>query len=435
MLIWNKEMECLKRNKLEELQLSKLKKTVAKVYYHVPHYRAKMDAIGLKPQHIQTLKDLALLPFTVKDDLRANYPFGLFAEPRENIVRVHASSGTTGKPIVVGYTQNDINNWTELVARMVTQAGITNHDIAQIAFSYGLFTGGFGLHYGLEKVGAMVVPISGGNTEKQLMLMQDFGTTTLIATPSYSLHVAEVAAQMGLDMMKLKLRTGLFGGEPWTNEMRVEIEKRLCIIATDNYGLSEVIGPGVAGECTYATGMHIAEDHFIAETINPETGEVLPPGSEGELVFTSLEKEAFPVLRYRTKDLSVINQDPCACGRTSARMRKISGRADDMLIIRGVNVFPSQIESVLMTVEGIGPHYQINLYKKGYLDEIEVMVELADSSLLERYKELEVLSNTLRQKLYNVLGLNAKVRLVEPFSITRSPGKAQRVVDKRGQTV
>ena len=431
MLIWNKEMETIKRNKLEELQLHKLKSTVSNIYYHVPAYRAKMDAVGVKPQHIQALKDLGLLPFTVKNDLRDNYPFGLFAEPLSNIVRVHASSGTTGKPIVVGYTKNDLDMWSELIARVVTMAGVTNNDVAQVAFGYGLFTGGFGLHYGLEKVGALVVPISGGNTEKQLMIMQDFGTTTLIATPSYALHIAEVAEKMGIDMSKMKLRTGLFGGEPWTDEMRVEIEKRLSIIATDNYGLSEVLGPGVAGECAFAQGLHIAEDHFIVETIDPDTGEVLPPGSEGELVFTSLDKEAFPVVRYRTKDISVINQEPCVCGRTTARMKKVTGRTDDMLIIRGVNVFPSQIESVLMTVSGIGPAYLINVYRRDYLDELEVMVELADVSLLERYQELEALAGTLRNKIYTVLGINAKIKLVEPFSLERTPGKAKRVVDHR----
>jgi phenylacetate-CoA ligase len=313
-------------------------------------------------------------------------------------------------------------------------AGVGKNDVAQVAFTYGLFTGGFGLHYGLEKAGAMVVPISGGNTEKQLMLMRDFGSTALIATPSYALHLAETARSVGINMREMKLRVGLFGGEPWTNEMRQEIEKRLSILATDNYGLSELIGPGVSGECPWAVGLHIAEDHFIAETIDRESGEVLPPGERGELVFTSLEKEAFPVIRYRTRDISVINRERCVCGRTTARMEKVTGRSDDMLIIRGVNVFPSQIESVVMTVGGIGPHYQININRKGYLDELEVLVELADTSLLEHYKELEQLSRTLKEKLFNVLSLHAKVRLVEPMTLERTAGKAKRVFDNRDKS-
>ncbi|MEG1501468.1 MAG: phenylacetate--CoA ligase, partial [Clostridiales bacterium] len=380
---------------------------------------------------IRTLQDLALLPFTIKNDLRDHYPFGLFAVPKKDIVRLHASSGTTGKPIVVGYTRNDLNIWTDLVARMITQAGVTEEDTAQIAFGYGLFTGGFGLHYGMERVGASVIPISGGNTEKQLMLMKDFGTTALVSTPSYALYLAEKAADMGIDMADLSLKIGLFGGEPWTEEMRAQLSKRLHIRATDNYGLSEVMGPGVAGECFYGDGLHLAEDHFIVETIDPDTMEVLPPGSEGELVFTSLSKEAFPIIRYRTKDISVINQEPCRCGRTTARMRKVTGRTDDMMIIRGVNVFPSQIESVLLKVEGIGPQYQIHVYRRNHLDELEIMVELNDGGLLERYRELEDLSKSIKNKLYNVLSIHCRVRLVEPFTFERTAGKAKRVFDHR----
>lgn len=432
-MIWDKEHECMSRSQLEQIQLERLKTTVNRVYNKVPHYRKKFDELGIKPEDIKSLKDLARLPFTTKNDLRDNYPFGLFTVPQKELVRVHASSGTTGKPVVVGYTKNDMETWTNLVARMVSMAGVTHHDVAQVAFGYGLFTGGFGLHYGLERAGAMVVPASGGNTEKQLMLMQDFGTTVIISTPSYALYIAEVAEKMGIDMSKMKLRLGLFGGEPWTNEMRTEIERRLSILATDNYGLSEVMGPGVAGECEWGVGQHIAEDHFIVETIDPETGEVLEPGQEGEIVYTSLTKEAFPVIRFRTKDISVINQDKCVCGRTTSRMRKVTGRTDDMLIIRGVNVFPSQIESVLMEIDGIGPHYQINVFKKGYLDELEVMVELSDGSLLERYKELEKLEGALRHKLHNVLSINAKIRLVEPQTIERTSGKAKRVFDYRNQ--
>jgi len=432
-VIWDKEHECMSRSQLEELQLERLKWTVNRVYNNVPHYRKKFDEMGVKPEDIKTLKDVARLPFTTKVDLRDNYPFGLFTVPKKDLVRVHASSGTTGKPVVVGYTANDMETWTGLVARVASLASVTNHDVAQVAFSYGLFTGGFGLHYGLERVGAMVVPISGGNTEKQLMLMQDFGTTVLISTPSYSLYLAEVAEKMGIDMSKMKLRVGLFGGEPWTNEMRREIERRLSILATDNYGLSEVMGPGVAGECEWGVGHHISEDHFLVETIDPETGEVLEPGQKGEMVFTSLTKEAFPVIRFRTKDISVINQERCVCGRTTARMEKVTGRTDDMLIIRGVNVFPSQIESVLMDIDGIGPHYQINVYRKGYLDELEVMVEVADGKLLESYRELEVLERTIFEQMHKVLTINVKVKLVEPLTIERSPGKAKRVVDMRNK--
>lgn len=430
-MIWDKEHECMTESDKRQLQLDRLKWTVKWVYDKVPHYRQKFDERRITPEKIKSLADLKYLPFTTKHDLRDNYPFGLFAVPKNEIVRVHASSGTTGKPVVVGYTKNDMETWTGLVARMVSLAGVTEGDVAQIAFSYGLFTGGFGLHYGLERAGAMVVPASGGNTEKQIMLMQDFGTTVVICTPTYALHIAEVAEKMGYDMAKSTLRLGLFGGEPWSNEMRREIERRLHILATDNYGLSEVMGPGVAGECEYGVGHHIADDHFIVETIDPDTGEVLEPGSEGELVFTSLTKEAFPVIRFRTKDISQLYYDKCHCGRTTPRMRKVTGRTDDMLIIRGVNVFPSQIESVLMTIEGIGPQYQIIVRRKGFLDELEVLVELLDGSLLDSYKELEILESKIRGKLHSVLSINAKVRLVEPLTLERTAGKAKRVIDMR----
>ncbi|KLU65488.1 phenylacetate-coenzyme A ligase [Desulfosporosinus acididurans] len=421
----------MSRHQLKELQLERLKWTVNRVYNNVPHYRAKFDELGIKPEAIKALDDLKYLPFTTKIDLRDNYPFGLFAVPRKDIIRVHASSGTTGRPVVVGYTANDLKIWTDLTARMVTLAGVTSDDVAQIAFNYGLFTGGFGLHYGLERAGALVVPASGGNTERQLMLMQDFGTTVLISTPSYSLYIAEVAEKMGIDISSLKLRIGLFGGEPWTEEMRREIETRLHISASDNYGLSEVMGPGVAGECEFKCGHHIAEDHFIVETINPETGEVLEPGEEGELVFTSLTKEAFPVIRFRTKDISRVSQEPCQCGRSTARMRKVVGRTDDMLIIRGVNVFPSQIESVLMAIEGISPHYIINVYKHNFLDELEVVVELTREDLLEPYSKLEDFSAYIRQKLHGVLSINVRLKVVQPGTLERSAGKAKRVFDYR----
>ena len=432
-MIWNIQQECMSRGRLEEIQLERLKSTVNRVYNKVPHYRTKFENIGITPETIKSLDDLKNLPFTTKEDLRINYPFGLFAVPQKEVVRVHASSGTTGRPVVVGYTADDLNTWTDLTARMVTLAGVTSEDVAQIAFNYGLFTGGFGLHYGLERAGALVVPVSGGNTERQLMLMQDFGTTVLISTPSYALYIAEVAEKMGIDISSLKLKIGLFGGEPWTEEMRKEIESKFNIMAMDNYGLSEVMGPGVAGECSCKCGHHIAEDHFIVETIDPETGEVLEPGQKGELVFTSLTKEAFPVIRFRTKDISRINQEPCECGRTTARMQKIVGRTGDMLIIRGVNVFPSQIESILMTIDGISPYYVINVHRRNFLDELEVLVELNREDLLEPYSRLEDFTAFIRQKLYNVLSINVRLKIVQPGTLERSAGKAKRVFDFRNQ--
>ena len=430
-MIWNPKAECMSREEIEALQLVRLKETVQQVYEKNAHYRAKMEAIGLKPQDIQSLKDLAKMPFTVKDDLRQTYPWGMLAVDKSEVVRLHGSSGTTGKPIFVAYTKKDLDTWSELLARIISAAGVGKEDTAQVAFNYGLFTGGFGLHYGLEKVGAAVVPMSGGNTQKQLMLMQDLGTTALIATPSYALHIAEVAEQMGIDMMKMPLKIGLFGGEPWSDEMRREIEKRLCILATDNYGLSEVMGPGVSGECYLANGLHIAEDHFIVETINPETGEVLEPGQQGELVFTSLTKEAFPIIRYRTRDISVIHQEPCPCGRTNARMERIIGRSDDMLVIRGVNVFPSQIEAVILGFAELGPQYQLHVYREGYLDTLEVKVELLDTTLLTSYGELEKLTKKIKNKIHSILGLHCEVKLMEPASFERSAGKAKRVFDHR----
>ncbi len=431
-MIWDETHECMSRDRLEELQLKRLKETVKRVYERVPFYRKRFDAVGLRPGDVNLLEDIRALPFTTKDDLRENYPFNLFAVPMDQVVRVHASSGTTGKPVVVGYTARDIDTWTDLTARMVTLAGVTARDVAQVAFGYGLFTGGFGLHYGLERAGATVVPASGGNSEKQIMLMRDFGTTALISTPTYALYLAEVARGMGIDPRNdLHVRIGLFGGEPWTEEMRREIEERWGMKATDNYGLSEVLGPGVAGECEFTAGHHIAEDHFLVEVIDPDTGENVSFGQEGELVFTSLTKEAFPVLRFRTKDISVVTAEPCRCGRTTARMRKVTGRTDDMLIIRGVNVFPSQIESVLMEIEGVSPHYRINVTRRGYLDELEILVEVTEEKFSGRFRELEILENKITQKLYSVLSINAKVRLVEPRTLERTSGKAKRVYDYR----
>ncbi|WAM34798.1 phenylacetate--CoA ligase family protein [Caldicellulosiruptor morganii] len=432
-MIWS-EYEKLNRKQFEELQLERLKRTVERVYENVPFYRKKFDEIGVKPHHIKTLKDIQLLPFTTKDDLRENYPYGLFTVPLTKIVRVHASSGTTGKPTVVGYTKHDMEVWTEVVARIVTASGVREHDIAQIAFGYGLFTGAFGLHQGLERVGATVIPISSGNTEKQLMVMQDFGATVLVCTPSYALYMDEVANELNIDRSKLKLRLGLFGAESSTVEMRREIEKKWGLFATENYGLSEIIGPGVSGECEYREGLHINEDHFYPEIINPQTGEVLPEGETGELVLTTLTKEGMPLIRYRTRDITSLIYEPCKCGRTNVRMTSVKGRTDDMLIIRGVNVFPSQIESVLMGIEGIGPHYQLVVTKKGYLDDLEVHVELVDGRLLERYAELEKLENKIKHRIYTVLGLNVKVKLVEPKTLERTTGKAKRVLDLRNQS-
>ncbi|KKM09990.1 phenylacetate--CoA ligase [Clostridiales bacterium PH28_bin88] len=430
-MIWDERHECMHREDLEALQAARLRETVRRVYEHVPYYRQTLDGAGVKPEDIQSIDDLRRLPFTVKDDLRQNYPYGLFAVPIKEVVRVHASSGTTGKPTVVGYTKNDIDTWAELIARIVTLAGVTPEDVAQVCFGYGLFTGAFGLHYGLERVGATVVPASGGNSEKQIMLMQDFGTTALIGTPSYAMYLAEVAEQVGVNPAKLPVRVGLFGGEGHTEEMRRELERRWDFLATDNYGLSEVIGPGVSGECQFQDGMHINEDHFIAEIVDPATGEPLPYGEYGELVLTSLTKEALPVIRYRTKDITRLNPEPCRCGRTTARMSKPTGRTDDMLVIRGVNVFPSQIESVLVEIDGVAPHYQLIVSRKGFLDELEVQVEMAEAWFTDRFKELEHLERRIKHKLQSVLSISAKVSLVEPRTLARSEGKAKRVIDLR----
>ena len=431
-MIWNKKAECLTRNEMEKIQLERLKDVVKRAYDDVPYYKKKFDKIGLKPKDIETLKDIEKIPYTTKEDLRKNYPYDLFARPLKKIVRIHASSGTTGKPVVVGYTKKDMDNWTECVARMIVAAGGREEDVAQVAFGYGLFTGGFGLHYGLEKIGITVVPASSGNSERQLMLMKDFGSTIIVSTPSYALYLSELAEEMGIQD-KIKLRLGLFGGEGHTVEMREELEDRLGIVATENYGLSEIVGPGVSGECEYQQGMHINEDHFYPEIINSKTKETKEIGERGELVLTTLTKEGIPMLRYRTKDITSLNTEPCECGRTNIRMAKIAGRTDDMLIIKGVNVFPSQIESVLVGMEHIGPHYQIVVRKKGYMDDIEVRVELIDGKMLERFSELEKLENNIKHKLRTVLQIDAKVKLVEPKTIERTTGKSKRVIDLRDE--
>jgi phenylacetate-CoA ligase len=423
------------RSALERLQLERLKTTVSRCYDHIPFYRKKMDELGVKPSDIRTLSDVRKLPFTVKDDMRANYPYGLFAVPMREVVRIHSSSGTTGKPTVVGYTRNDLEVWAEVCARFICAAGVTADDVAQVTFGYGLFTGGFGLHYGLEKVGASVIPAAAGNTERHLMLMQDFGSTVLVGTPSYALHLGEAVAEAGI-RDKIKLRFGLFGGEPWTEQMRAEIQAKLGLSATDNYGLSEIIGPGVAGECeAFKDGMHISEDHFLVEVIDPETLEPLDYGEEGELVITTLTKEACPVLRYRTRDITRLNPEPCGCGRTTVRMEKVRGRTDDMLIIRGVNVFPSQIESVLLEIEGTEPHYMLVLYKEGALDVLEVWVEVSERIFSDEMKQLRQLEEKIKARLQSVLGLSVRLKLVEPRTIARSEGKAKRIMDMRSQSV
>jgi phenylacetate-CoA ligase len=429
--IWDQANECLDRQELAVLQLERLRSTVQRVFERVPCYQDKFSLLGLQAGDISSLSDLAKLPFTTKEDLRLNYPYGMFAVPLKEVVRIHSSSGTTGKPTVVGYSRQDLQTWTELVARFMTAAGVTEEDIVHIAFGYGLFTGAFGLHYGAERIGASVIPMSSGNTDKQLMIMHDYRSTALVCTPSYALTMADRLARQGTDPASLALRVGLFGAEPWSEEMRREIETRMQIIATDNYGLSEVMGPGVAGECLYRCGMHIWEDHFIPEIIDPETGEVLPEGSIGELVLTSISKEAFPMLRYRTRDITRLDYSRCECGRTHVRMQKTMGRSDDMLIIKGVNVFPSQIEEVLFQVEGCEPHYQLVIERLGNMDVLEVQVEVNEKIFFDEMKKQRAFVERVEKRLAGTLGVGAKVKLVEPTSMPRHEGKANRIIDRR----
>ncbi|NLP15551.1 MAG: phenylacetate--CoA ligase [Clostridiales bacterium] len=432
-MIWAKE-ETLTRQEIEEIQFTRLKKTLKRIYEKVPAYQKKMDEAGITCDDIKSLDDLSKLPFTVKQDLRDTYPFGMFTVPKKELVRIHASSGTTGKPTVVGYTKNDMEMWTECVSRIACMGGASADDVAQISFGYGMFTGALGLHYGLENIGASVVPVSSGNTQRQIMYMQDFGATLLVATPSYALHIAEVAKDMGIDPSKdLNVKIGLFGGEGMTEPMRDEMHRfwGSDMKATQNYGMSELIGPGVSGECLELCGMHINEDHFIAEIIDPETGEVLPPGQRGELVISCITKEALPLIRYRTGDISRLFYEPCKCGRTTVRMENLSGRSDDMLIIRGVNVFPSQIEEVLLKIQEIGAHYEIIVDRKNHLDTMEIKVELVDETLLDSYAKLGELENKIKFSLRSVLGLDAMIKLVAPRSLKRFEGKARRVTDLR----
>jgi len=430
-LIWNHPVETMPRNELLSLQMERLRTIMRHAYDNVPFYKKVFDKHGIVPELIKSLQDLQTVPFTTKAQMQASYPYDMFAVPMEKVVRIHSSSGTTGKPTVVGYTRNDLDTWSELIARLLTAAGVTRNDIIQISFGYGMFTGGFGLHYGVEKVGATVIPVSSGNTDRQLMIMRDFKTTGLVCTPSYAIYLAEAMQEANIRRDELHLRVGMFGAEPWTESMRAEIESRLGISATDNYGLSEVMGPGVSMECQVKKGMHISEDHFIAEIIDPETGKNLPNGAMGELVLTTLTKEAIPVIRYRTRDITCLIEEPCACGRTFMRMCKPQGRSDDMLIIRGVNVFPSQIETVLVEMEETDPHYQLVITREGALDELEIKVEVNEAVFCDEMRQMREIEEKIRQKSKNALGLSAKIKLVEPKSIERSTGKAKRVVDLR----
>jgi len=430
-MIWDPEHETLPRPQLEALQLERLQKKVAEVYERVPFYRQSFRQAGLTPADIRSLDDLSRLPFTTKQDFRDNYPFGLLAVDREKVIRVHASSGTTGKPVVVAYTRNDLDMWAEMMARTLTAAGVGSGDTVHNAYGYGLFTGGLGVHYGAERIGATIVPVSGGNTKRQIMLIYDFGSTALTCTPSYSLFLAETALEMGVDMRQSPLKVGIFGAEPWSFRMRDEIEEKLNLLALDIYGLTEILGPGVAQECPFKKGLHIFEDHFLPEIIDPMTGDVLPPGHRGELVITTLTKEALPVIRYRTRDISSLDPEPCPCGRTLVRMQKVTGRTDDMLIVRGVNVFPSQIESVLLEVEGIEPHYQIIVDRQHNLDDLEIWVEVSEQVFSDEIRKLEMLGQKVRREIESVLGISARIKLVEPRTIQRSEGKAKRVIDRR----
>lgn len=430
-MFWEEEKECMARGDLEQLQLERLQSTLYRVGTHVPFYRNKFFEMKLDYESFNSLEDLKQLPFTLKQDLRDNYPYGLFAVPLRDVVRIHSSSGTTGMATVVGYTRNDITRWSNLVARVLTAAGVGRDDVIQIAFGYGLFTGGFGLHYGAEQLGASVIPISAGNTRRQIQIMQDFKTTALVCTPSYALKMADVMMDMGVNPSGLSLKFGLFGAEPWSENMRREINERLSIIATDNYGLSEVMGPGVAGECLECNGLHINEDHFLVEVLDPGTFEPVEPGEVGELVITTLTKEAFPVIRYRTRDLTRLLTEPCPCGRTSHRLQRIMGRTDDMLIIKGVNVFPTQIESILFDIEGTQPHYNLIVEREHHEDKVTVMVEVVESIFFDEMRKQRNMVDLIKKRLAAELGVSVEVKLVEERTLERFNGKGNRVFDRR----
>lgn len=434
MKYFNAKIETMARENLSALQSERLVKQVKNVYTRVPYYRAKMDAIGLKPEDIQSIDDISKLPFTVKTDIRANYPFGLFGCDKKKVVRLHASSGTTGKLTVVGYTKKDLNTWAECCARALVSAGLSKSDLVHVAYGYGLFTGGLGLHYGVEKLGATAIPVSSGNTMRQLMLLKDFGATAIACTPSYAVYLADEMQEAGLSLDDIMLKIGIFGAEPWTEELRREIEKKLNIEAFDIYGLSEISGPGVAMECKAHCGKHVYEDFFYPEIINPVTLQPVPYGEKGELVFTTLTKECIPLIRYRTRDICTLYAEPCECGRTLVRMGRIEGRSDDMLIIRGVNIFPSQIETVLLNIGGmIGPHYQIIVDKKGSLDTLEIQVELLDNAFSDEVRAIENVKARITHDMQSMLGVQAKITIVSPHSLPRSEGKAKRIIDRRGK--
>ncbi|MGC8615979.1 MAG: phenylacetate--CoA ligase family protein [Desulfurella sp.] len=426
------EFELLNREQIEELQLERLKKTVHYAYNNVRAYKEKLDSIKIKPQDIKSLQDIIKLPFTTKEDFRQNYPYGMFAKDVKSLARIHASSGTTGKSTIVGYTKKDLETWSNLVARLAACAGVSSHDIVHIAFGYGLFTGGFGLHYGLEKLGATVIPVSSGNTRRQIQLITDLKPTVLVCTPSYALHIAEILKKEGINPNSISLRIGLFGAEPWSEQMRKKLEEALPIKAYDNYGLSEVMGPGVSAECTYQNGMHIFEDHFLVEIIDPDTLDPVKEGEYGELVITTLTKEALPVIRYRTRDITKLDKSKCACGRYMARMSKPIGRSDDMMIIRGVNVFPTQIEEALFNIEGVMSAYQIVLEKEEALDKATLLVEVNENIFFDEMKQQRLMLEKIKYELKTILGIELDVKLVEPYSLERSEGKAKRIIDKRG---
>lgn len=430
-MAWKYEVEFMEREELEELQLKRLEETLVRAYENVPYYKDKFDSLGIEPEDIETLDDLEKLPFTTKEDLRKAYPFGMFAVPNKEIVEIHTTSGTTGKPTVAGYTEKDIEIWSEVMARALSMASVTSKDLIQNAYGYGLFTGGLGVHYGAQKIGAMVIPISTGNTKRQIEVMRDFGTTVLTCTPSYALYLAETLKKEGLSLDDINLRIGIFGAEMWTEEMRKKIENRLGLTALNIYGLTEIIGPGVAQECMQKTGLHIFEDHFYPEIIDPKTGKRLPPGEKGELVITTLTKEAMPMIRFRTRDITSLLDDECKCGRTLRRISRITGRTDDMIKVRGVMVFPSQIEKALLKVDGLEPHYQIVITRPHYLDEMEIRVETSPELFSDEVKEMEKIKKKIEKVVHEEIGLRVNVTLVEPGTLPRSEGKAVRVIDKR----
>lgn len=431
MPIWNKRCETMPREDMEQLQIERLQLTVNRAYRNVRFYHKRFEKLGIEPEDVTSPADLGRLPFTTKEDLCDAYPYEMFSVPLKEIVRIHSSSGSFGQGAVIGYTRNDLRTWSDLVARVVSGAGVTKNDVLQVTFDYGLFTGGFGIHYGAERVGASVIPASGGNTERQIRIMKDFKTTALVGTPSYALHIAEVMEQMGVDRDTLSLRLGLFGGEPFPECLRAEIEDRLGISATDNYGISDVMGPGIAGECEHKCGLHVNEDHFLAELVNPSTLEPVGYGEQGELVLTTITKQGMPLIRYRTRDLTTLNPGRCSCGRTTVRMSKIAGRTDDMLIIRGINVYPSQIEAILYEIEGVEPHYRIIVDRVEAMDELTVLVEVSADIITDQISRLVQLEEKIRDRIHAVVGLTPKLRLVEPKTLQDSPDAAQRVVDNR----